>query len=105
MSVTALRDVLAVDFGTQGANNFLDSSIGHAFEAVCGAAGVVIVVVCVIRMVNNVTKGRPGEGVRMLIYGLMIGGMLIDLSLTVKGVQAASKLVGEAVQSIGSVTG
>jgi hypothetical protein len=106
MTGNALRGVLAVGTtGTKGANGFLNSQIGHAFEAVCGAVGVVIVVACVIRMVNSVTKGRPGEGVRMLVYGLLIGGMLVDLSLTVKGVQATSKLVGDAVSSIGSITG
>ncbi|OLT35461.1 hypothetical protein BJF79_32400 [Actinomadura sp. CNU-125] len=100
-----LYGVLAEAPGSDGAESFLDSSIGGAFERICGAVGIVIAVVCIFRMVNHMTRGKPGEGFKVFFFGLVLGGLLFDLSLTVNGIDSVSGLVGRAFDSIDSVTG
>lgn len=91
--------------GRDGAENFLDSSIGTAFVGICGAVGVIVAVVCIFRMINNTTRGRPGEGFKILIFGLVIGGLLFNLNITLDAIDSASGLVQDAFTSIDDITG
>lgn len=104
MKLIAPHGVLAAPVGDTGANKFLDSPIGTAVIGLCGAVAIVIVVVCIFRMIKSVTSGRPGEGFKILVFGLIIGGLLFNLNLTVKGVNQMSGLVGKVFDSVGSIT-
>ncbi len=98
--------VIAAGTGDQGANNFLtNSDFGKALAMLCGAFGVLVVVACIFRMVKHITSGKPGEGFKVLVFGLVIGALLFDLNLTIKGVDQAGTLVGKAFNSISQVTG
>lgn len=105
MNLQQSHDVLAVGTGETGANNFLNSSLGHAVVGLCGALGVVIAIVGILGMVRNLTRGRPGDSFKILIFGLMIGGLLFDLNLTITGVKDVGSLIGKAFDSFGSITG
>ena len=96
---------IAVGTGETGANNFLNSSIGTAVVGLCGAVGVIVVVVCIFRMIKHVTSGKPGEGFKILIFGLLIGGLLFDLKLTINGVKDMGSLIDKTFSSVSSVTG
>lgn len=97
--------VLAVGTGETGANNFLNSTIGTAVIGLCGAVGVIVAVVCIFRMIKHVTNGKPGEGFKVLVFGLMIGGLLFNLNLTISGAKEMGSLVQKVFDSAGSVTG
>lgn len=105
MTLVDMHNVLAATTGEAGANDFLKSSIGKAVVAICGAIGIVIVVVCILRMVRSVTSGRPGEGFKILFFGLLIGGMLFDLGLTITGVKNMATLIGKFFDSANDITG
>ncbi|GAA2404328.1 hypothetical protein GCM10010191_10070 [Actinomadura vinacea] len=94
----------AGDTGRSGAQEFLESPGGEALVAICGAVAVVIVVIAVFRMVNGIGRGRPGEAFRALTFGLLIGGLLFNLNLTIDGVEAMSGLVDKVFQSISKVS-
>ena len=104
MNTAVLHHVIAVGTGEKGANTFLDQPAGKALIGICGAVGIVIVVICIFRMIKSVTSGRPGEGFKILIFGLVIGGLLFDLQVTITGVQDMSSLVGKIISSINSVS-
>lgn len=106
MDLSRLHQVLAVPTtGEDGATSFLESPIGKAFIGICGAVGIIIVVACIFRMIRHVTGGKPGEGFKILIFGLVIGGLLFNLNLTIDGVGQASNLVEAVFDSVGSITG
>ena len=96
---------LAAPPGEEGATDFLESSIGGVLEAVCGAVGVIIAVICIFRMINHITRGKPGDGFKTLVFGLIIGGMLFNLTMTIDAVGAMSGIVEDAFDSVESVTG
>ena len=104
MSVPGFQ-VLAAPVGDTGANSFLDSSAGQALVAICGAVAVVIVVISVFRMISGIGRGRPGEAFKALVFGLLIGGLLFNLNLTIDGVTAMSDMIGKVFDSVTSVTG
>jgi hypothetical protein len=96
---------LAAPIGDTGANSFLnDSAAGKALVAICGAVAVVIVVFAVFRMINGIGRGRPGEAFKSLIFGLLIGGLLFNLNLTITGVNMMGDLVGKIFSSVDSVS-
>ena len=99
--------VLAVPPGSgeTGANSFLDSSAGTALVAICGAVAVVIVVISVFKMVNGIGRGRPGEAFKSLIFGLLIGGLLFNLNLTIDGVNLMANVTKKVVTSLTSISG
>ncbi|WP_141578173.1 hypothetical protein [Actinomadura sp. WMMA1423] len=97
--------VLAAPIGDTGANSFLnDSPAGKALVAICGAVAVVIVVFAVFRMINGIGRGRPGEAFKSLIFGLLIGGLLFNLNLTLTGVNMMGDLVGKIFTSVDKVS-
>ncbi|WP_173097336.1 hypothetical protein [Actinomadura verrucosospora] len=104
MAVAELYGVLAAPIGEQGANDFLDSDAGKALMALCGALALVIVVIGIVRMVNGIGRGRPGEAFKSLVFALLIGGLLFNLKLTITGVKAMSGLTEKVFTSITSVT-
>jgi hypothetical protein len=105
MKISELHRVLAVGTGEKGANSFLQSSIGTAVIGICGVVGIIIVVVCIMKMVKSVTNGRPGEGFKVFFWGLVVGGMLFRLDVTVSAVGYMSGLIQKVFDSAGSVTG
>jgi hypothetical protein len=52
-----------------------------------------------------VSGQRTGEGFKVLVFGLLIAGMLFDLSLTIDGAKAMSGLVGDLFDSVNDLTG
>ncbi|GAA4613493.1 hypothetical protein GCM10023195_58400 [Actinoallomurus liliacearum] len=107
MNMSDLHGVLAVGTGTgeDGANSFLGSDIGKAVIALCGVAGIIILVVCIFKMVKNVTNGRPGEGFKVFFWGLVVGGLLFRLDITVSAVSYMSGLLQKVFDSAQKVTG
>ena len=105
MQIIKPNSVLAATTGEGGANKFFTTDIGKAFVALCGVFAIVIVVTCVFKMVKSVTSGRPGEGFKVLIFGLLIGGLLFNLGITVDGVKYMSTLIGKVFTSASSITG
>lgn len=106
MDISRAHHVLAAGInGEGGANGFLTSPIGKTFSAICGVVAIVIVVTCVLRMIRSVTTGRPGEGFRVLTFGLVIGGLLFDLSITVSAVHYMSDLIKKIFDSTDQITG
>jgi hypothetical protein len=94
-----------VPVGEEGAKNFLgDSFAGAALVTICGAIAVVIVVIAILKMVNGIGRGRPGDAFKSLIFGLVIGGLLFDLNLTIMAVKAMGEVVGKVVQSWDDLT-
>ncbi|WP_433183112.1 hypothetical protein [Actinoallomurus sp. CA-150999] len=91
--------------GGSGANNFLQSTIGTAVIGICGVIGLIIVVVCIMKMVKSVTNGRPGEGFKVFFWGLVVGGLLFRLDITVSAVGFMGGLIQKVFDSAGSVTG
>lgn len=89
--------------GKDGANHFLSSPAGTALEAVCGAIAIVIVVISVLKMINGIGRGRPGEAFKSLVFGLVIGALLFNLSLTIDGVSAMAKVAGKVIDSFSSI--
>jgi hypothetical protein len=104
MAVAEMYRVLAAPIGEEGANNFLDSDAGKALVALCGALALVIVVIGIVRMVNGIGRGRPGDAFKSLTFALLIGGLLFNLNLTITGVKAMSDLTGKVFTSITSIT-
>ncbi|MBC6458086.1 hypothetical protein [Actinomadura sp. HBU206391] len=96
---------LAEPPGEDGATDFLESDFGGVLEAFCGAVGVIIAVICIFRMINHITRGKPGDGFKTLVFGLIIGGMLFNLTMTIDAVGAMSGIVESAFDSVESVTG
>ena len=86
-----------------GANNFLGSSIGKAVVGLCGAFGIIVAVICIMRMVKHVSGGKPGEGFKVLVFGLLIAGLLFNLNLTISGAQSMGGLVEKVFSSITTV--
>ncbi|GAA4375317.1 hypothetical protein GCM10023088_32530 [Actinomadura verrucosospora] len=103
MSVPGLYILAGPDLGTKGSDSFFDSPAGKALVAICGAIAVVIVVIGILRMVNGIGRGRPGEAFKSLMFALLIGGMLFNLGITVKGVNMMSGLVVKIFDSVNSV--
>jgi hypothetical protein len=97
--------VLAAPIGDQGATDFLGTDAGNALIAICGALGLIIVVIGIIRMVNGIGRGRPGDAFKSLTFALLIGGLLFDLQLTVKGANVMSDITGEIFDSITQLVG
>ncbi|MGI8330901.1 hypothetical protein ACRYCC_13125 [Actinomadura scrupuli] len=97
--------VLAIGTGEDGANNFLKSSIGTAVVGLCGAFGIVVAVICIMRMVKHVSGGKPGEGFKVLVFGLLIAGLLFNLNLTISGAKSMGGLVEKVFSSVTTVTG
>jgi hypothetical protein len=95
--------VVAVPPGQTGANNFLGSDIGKLLSLLCGAIAVVIVVVCILRMIRYVTGQRPAEGFKVLMFGLIIGGLLFNLQLTVKGTSYMSGVASKVFTSLSKI--
>lgn len=91
--------------GSSGANNFLTSGAGKALVAICGAIAIVIVVISVLKMVNGIGRGRPGEAFKSLIFGLVIGALLFNLNLTIDGVSAMAKVADKVISSFSTITG
>ncbi|GAA1832454.1 hypothetical protein [Actinomadura chokoriensis] len=105
MSVVELHGVLAVPLdGKEGANGFLDSPAGEALIATCGAIAIIIVVIGIIRMVNGIGRGRPGEAFKSLVFALLIGGLLFNLNLTIAAVGAMSGLIAKVFESLTEIT-
>jgi hypothetical protein len=97
--------VLAEQLGNQGASSFLGTDAGKALIAICGALALIIVVIGVIRMVNGIGRGRPGDAFRSLTFALIIGGLLFDLNLTISGVNVMSNITGKVFDSISDLVG
>lgn len=100
-----LHGVLAAPIGDQGATDFLGTDAGKALVAICGALALIIVVIGVIRMVNGIGRGRPGDAFKSLTFALIIGGLLFDLNLTISGVKVMSNITGKVFTSIDSLVG
>ncbi|MFF5259913.1 hypothetical protein ACFY4C_13275 [Actinomadura viridis] len=105
MSIPQSPRVLAAPIGEEGANSFLDSPAGEALVAICGALAIVIVVIAIFRMVSGIGRGRPGEAFKALTFGLLIGGLLFNLNLTMDGVNAMSNITGKIFSSIDQIIG
>ncbi|MEV5709696.1 hypothetical protein [Actinoallomurus sp. NPDC052274] len=106
MKIKELHGVLAAGTGEDGAKNFLDNSaIGTVVITICGVAGVIILIVCIFRMVKSVTNGRPGEGFKIFFWGLVVGGLLFRLDVTIAAVSWMSSLLEKVFQSTKQVTG
>ncbi|MEV0405841.1 hypothetical protein [Actinoallomurus sp. NPDC050550] len=114
MKISELHRVLATTIpsggggtsdGGSGATNFLQSTIGTAVIGLCGAGAVIIMVVVTFKMVKSATNGRPGEGVKVFFWGLVISGMLFRLDITVSAVGFMGGLIQKVFDSAGSVTG
>lgn len=97
--------VLADAPGEGGATSFLDSDIGKAVVRLCGAIALLIMVVSILRMVKSVTGGRPAEGFKVLLGGLLVGGLLINLNTTVDAVSSMSDLIENVFNSFDDVAG
>lgn len=91
--------------GSHGAESFLGSGAGKALIAICGAIAIVIVVISVLKMINGIGRGRPGEAFKSLVFGLVIGALLFNLNLTIDGVSAMAKVAGKVIDSFSSITG
>lgn len=104
MDITGVLAAVPPPSGKDGAESFLDTPIGRAVIAVCGFAAILIVIYCVFRMIRSVAQGRPAEGFKVLIFGLLIGALLFNLNLTITGTSAMGGLVGKVFQSFDSVT-
>lgn len=90
--------------GDAGATSFLtDSPAGKALVAICGAVAVIIVVIAVFRMISGIGRGRPGEAFKALVFGLLIGGLLFNLNLTITGVKAMGDFTGKVFESVTKV--
>jgi hypothetical protein len=109
MKIIKPHSVLAVGAGgttgQTGINSFLVSPIGIAVIGICGVVGVLIVVTCIFKMVKSVTSGRPGEGFKVLIFGLVIGGLLFNLNVTVTAISSMSDLIKNVFDSTSQITG
>lgn len=95
--------VLAVGTGDQGAQGFLDSDMGKALVGICGAVAIVVVIVCIFRMIKSMSSGKPGEAFKTLAFGLVVGGMLFNLQMTVDTTHAMSGLVTKAFASFSKI--
>lgn len=101
----AAHPLAASPDGSKGANSFLSSSAGTALIAICGAIAIVIVVISVLKMINGIGRGRPGEAFKSLVFGLVIGALLFNLNLTIDGVSAMAKVAGKVISSFSSIAG
>jgi hypothetical protein len=91
--------------GQEGANTFLDSGAGQALQKVCGAVSLIILVSCIFSMVRYFTRGNHAQGFKIITGGLVIGGLLFNLSLTVTGIQTFSGIIGKVFESLDSLVG
>ena len=92
--------------GSSGATDFLEqSAAGKALVAICGAIAIVIVVISVFKMINGIGRGRPGEAFKSLIFGLLVGGLLFNLKLTIDGVDVMADVAGKIIASFRDITG
>lgn len=105
-SMAQASHVLAVGGGgQQGASNFLQTTFGNAVVVICGAVGVLVAIVCIMRMIKHVSGGKPAEGFKVLIFGLVIASLLFDLNMTVSAAGTMGGLVNDAFSSVGQLTG
>lgn len=104
--MTALRldSVLAVGTGDKGAHQFLGSSIGRAVVAISGVVALITLLFTAFHAYKNFSSGRPGEGIKAIIYGFIGATLMFDLNLTISGVNVMSKLVQKAFDSFGTIT-
>lgn len=95
--------VLAVGTGDQGAQSFLDSPLGTALVGICGAVAIVVAITCIFRMIKHMSSGKPGEAFKTLAFGLVVGGMLFNLQMTISTTKAMSGLVTKAFDSFSKI--
>lgn len=106
MTIPGLYVLAEAPDGSEGAKSFLETSAaGKALVAICGALAVVIVVIAVFRMISGIGRGRPGEAFKSLVFGLLVGGLLFNLQLTVDGVKFMGGIVEKVFSSAEDITG
>ncbi|MEO3826346.1 hypothetical protein [Actinomadura sp. B10D3] len=110
MSVTGLlmtvsAQALAPPDGSEGADTFFETDIGEAIVKLCGAIAVVIMLLGIFRMVRGMGRGRPVEAFRALGFGLVIGALLFNLSITVDAAQVVADLLKKLMESITEIGG
>jgi hypothetical protein len=97
--------VLAATSGEGGANSFLNSSLGTAVTALCGAAGVLVVLSCIFKVIKHVTSGKAAEAFKVIVFGFLLAGALFQPQLAITGAKTAASFLQKALQSFSSVTG
>ncbi|MFD0856748.1 hypothetical protein ACFQ07_31235 [Actinomadura adrarensis] len=97
--------VLAAPIGEEGANSFLETPAGTAVKATCGALGLIIGLVGVVRMMSSLGRGRVGQAFQTLIFCWFLAGLLFSPGLTINAASFFSDVTGKLLCSVSEVAG
>lgn len=68
--------------GGQAVNDFLNSPLGDVAKKGAGVVAAIVIIYGIFKLVTSAAAGRAGAAVRALLICLVVGGLLLDLTLT-----------------------
>lgn len=71
--------VLADTEASETAENFLDSALGNIIVAICGAIGIIVALVGILKAIGAFAKGRVGEGFKYIVMTALLAAILFSV--------------------------
>ena len=91
-------EVLATS-ASDGANDFLDTTLGITIRAIAGAFGLVVALFGVFKAIGSFLSGRMGQGFKVILGTILLAGILFRLDLLIQFGGWLGDLVGDAIIS------
>lgn len=90
--------------GKAGAESFFDSSIGQTIQHICGAVAIIVLLAGVFMLVRDILKGKPGSGIKILVFCVIGAALLFKLDMFIGLVQTFSGIIKNLFSSFGDIS-
>lgn len=91
------------DYNTLAATDFWSTPIGKWTVAILGAVGIIVVLAAVLKSIPKFTAGKFGDGLKIIIGGLVIAAICIKPSLITDMINTVADLLGKGTDSVNQI--
>ena len=97
--------ILAAGAASVDTNTFWNTQIGGAIKAVMVAIGIVVVLVCALKALKDVTGGKPGNAAKTVIAGAVLASVLFYPEIISDLIGLMGDLFQKVISSVKQLTG